>query len=86
MAVAGFTIEVDRAFINDAVNDILLAHERLACRHGAAFRSLERAIEDIADNPKDCFDLHWVDGSITVAPSGRLTEALREARRLGVLS
>lgn len=86
MADTGLTISVEGSCITDAVGELMLAHERLAKRHGAAFRALERSIEDITDDFSGCIETHWMgDGSIMAAPAGRLTEALREARRLGVL-
>lgn len=86
MADTGLAISVESSCITDAVVELMLAHERLAKRHGAAFRALERSIEAIADDFSGCIETYWMgDGSIMAAPAGRLTEALREARRLGVL-
>lgn len=87
MADAGLTISVESFCITDAVGELMLAHERLSKRHGAAFRALERSIEAIPDDFSGCIETYWMgDGSIMVAPAGRLTKALREARRLGVLN
>lgn len=87
MATTDLVIKVEGSCFTDAVNELLLAHERLAKRHGTDFRALERSIEGIADDFSDCIGTHWIgDGSIMAAPAGRLTEALREARRLGVLT
>lgn len=87
MADTGLTISVEGSCITDAFGELMLAHERLAKRHGAAFRALERDIEAITDDFSGCVEIHWMgDGSIMAAPAGRLTDALREARRLGVLN
>lgn len=78
-------IPVEGVYLNDAVEELLLARERLPKRHGPEFRALERAIEEVIDNPGGCIETHWIGGSLMAIAAGRLTEALREARRLGVL-
>lgn len=77
---------VDEVQLEAAVNDLIRVRGRLSRCIGSKYRALERVIRDIAARPDDCCEATWDDGTVVLAPSGRLTEALREARRLGVLA
>lgn len=79
------TAETDE--IRDALVLVKEIHASLAKKHGDDFRKLDRAIERFIEERKDdCVAAHWLgEGKIIAAPSGQLTDILREARRLGVI-
>ena len=56
MATTDLVIKVEGSCFTDAVSELMLAHERLAKRHGAAFRALERSIEAITDDFSGCIE------------------------------
>jgi hypothetical protein len=87
MAVLFTKITAEMEEFHDAVAHVQEVHAALARRHGAAFRKLERTIEDWLEDPAGGIGMHWLDGGrVMVAPAGPLTGILKEARRLGVLA
>lgn len=88
--MAGLVLFLDTSAMEDAIDEMLAIHGRLARCHGAAYRRLERAIEALCDDMNDddkpaLVETHWLGGGrIMAAPGERVTEILLEARRLGV--
>ena len=71
----------------DALDDLQRAHERLASRHGDAFRALDREIDGILEGGElvATADLEGDRSRFFIIPSPKVTEALKRARQLGVI-
>ncbi|WP_037437154.1 hypothetical protein [Sinorhizobium fredii] len=87
MARLTSNLSVETDVMSDALAELQEVHSRLAKRHGDSFRKLDRAIEQLLETSEDIVEVHWLgDGKVLVSPTGRFTEILREARRLGVVN
>ena len=85
MATLQTTLTVEMDELHDALDLLADIHGRLARRHGDVFRRLDLEIDHFLDDADGCVDMHDIGGGVTVvAPSGRLTEILRQARALGI--
>jgi hypothetical protein len=81
-------VSVEMELIQDAVDDLALIHERLARRHGEAFRQLERRIEAVGVDGANLgtFDMLPLEGMRLVATVPSVVAGLiADARRLGVI-
>lgn len=85
--IASITIESD--VVVDAINELLLVHERLARRHGDTFRALDREIDRLIDMGAGALVADTrLDGDasrILLIPSPPVTAVLKRARELSVI-
>ena len=88
MAQTEFYIRAELDLIRDAIDTLVLIHERLAYRHGETFRALDRRIEGLAETNLRPATIHQMTGGgLTLIPE--VPEAVRsiiaDARALGVI-
>lgn len=87
MAKTVLTLMVETDLIQDAANDIEVIFRRLAKRHGAAFRELERRIEALSETDRwgEMATHQLLDGTVIFEPPSAFKEIIADARRLGVI-
>lgn len=81
------TLTAEFDLLHDVLRELEAIQDGLVKKHGAPFRALERAIENLFESREsDVLVLvQWLpDGTGVVAPGSRITAILIEARRLGL--
>lgn len=88
MAQVSLTFVAETWPVYDAINTVMVIHERLAKRHGDAFRSLDRRIDAFMNKGFNENQIGHVDLEpllFVLTPPRELTEIVAEGRRLGVI-
>lgn len=88
MASVRLELRLETELVRDAISDLVFVHEALASCHGAAFRALDRRIDDFVERGPSGADVGLTslgDGTFLSVPSGELAAIQQEARRLGVI-
>lgn len=86
MAQVKLTLQIEMEYTRDAIADLALIHERLARRHGAAFRDLDRRIEGIVEGGFSAPGMHYLGaGVICAGVPVEIAAVIRDARSLGVI-
>jgi hypothetical protein len=86
MARVVLSLSCETELVTDCIADLQRAHEALTHRHGAAFRDLERRIEQIEPGDGDGFDFPEIEpGRMVMTPPPRWVALVAEARALGVI-
>ncbi len=82
------TLTLETELVDDLINALKRTHTRLASRHGAAFRRLDRRLDRILSGERaiEAPQLRALgDGRFVVIPPRQLMDIVDEAARLGVI-
>lgn len=79
-------VHFDTSALQDAVDELLEAHEALAALHGEPYRALEARIDALVRKDLPGPEVHrLVGGPLMLSPPEEVQAILAEARRLGIL-